>query len=188
MEIVEKVVGSDVVISWFDEYIGQDNNCTELKKEFESSTTNIYLYHDVDQYRRFLKSIRNKKHFCIIQGKHAQTIVPDIINFAIPPVVYIFCTHMFTLTEWAQAENIECILNGGIFDHEKDLLGKLTVDLADYATFKVQEYRVKRAACDEWADKLTKNAKRLRTEKCTLPFFRTDPFDAQETPCEQPGE
>jgi len=187
MEIIEKVVGSDAVISWLDEHIGQDDNCTELKKEFESNTTNIRLFHDVERYRRFLKSIPNKKHFCIIQGKHAQTVVPDIINFKPSPRVYIFCKYMLTLTEWAQAENIECILHGGIFDHEKDLLEKLTTDLSDYATSKVEEYRVKRAACNEWADRLTKSAKRLRTEKCTL-TFRTDPFDDREESGQQPGE
>jgi hypothetical protein len=187
MEIVEKVVGSDVVISWLDEHIGQNGNCTELKKEFESNTTNIYLFHDVDRYRRFLKPIPNKKYFCIIQGKHAKTIVPGIINFKPSPMVYIFCKHMLPLTEWAQAENIQCILDGGIFDHEKDLLEKLTTDLGDYATLKVQEYRVKRAACDEWADRLTKSAKRLRTEKCTL-TFRANPLDDQEESGQQPDE
>jgi hypothetical protein len=183
METVENVVGSNVVLFWLDEHICRDNNCTDLRREFESNTTNIYLFHNVEQCRRFLPSVRRKKVFCIIQGKHAQDIVPDIIRFTTEPVVYIFCHYMLTLTEWAQ--DIRCVLEGGIFNHEKDLLGKLTTDLADYANLKAQEYRIKRAACEEWAENLTNNAKRLRTEKCTL-LFKIDPFDNKETPCEEP--
>lgn len=182
METIEKVVGSDVVLFWLDNHICKDDNCTDLRQEFESNTTNIYYYHDVEQCRRFLEGIQNKQVFCIIQGSHAKTIVPDIIKFTNSPVVYIFCTYMIALTEWA--EDIPCILKGGIFDHEQDLLCKLTTDLADYAVLKVQEYRIKRAACDEWAQNLTRNTKRMRTEQCQL-LYKTDPFDDKETPCEE---
>ncbi|CAF4686192.1 unnamed protein product [Rotaria sp. Silwood1] len=173
MEAVERIIGSDVVLLWLDDHIGQAENCIELKQEFESNTTNIYFFNDVDQCRRFLSSIRQKKLFCIIQGRHAQSIVPDIIKYGILPVVYIFCFDMSSLTRWAS--DIECILAGGIFTHEKDLLARLTQDLSDYANLKVQEYRLKRAACDEWAQNLTKNAKRFRQEQCTL-TYATDPF------------
>ncbi|CAF0880610.1 unnamed protein product [Adineta steineri] len=184
MGSVEKVVGSDIVIIWLDDHIGQTNNCTELKQEFESNTTNIYLFHDVDQCINFLQSIRNKKLFCITQGRHAQTITPHIENLFNSPVVYIFCLHVSALAEWAQ--NYDCILAGGIYDHERDLLARLTQDLAGYAAIKAQEYNFKRQACEEWAENLTKNAKRFRTEQCTL-TFSTDPTDDnKETPCEQP--
>jgi hypothetical protein len=186
MNTVEKVVGSDVVLLWLDEHICQDNNCTELKNEFESSTaTNIYLFHDVDQCRQFIRKIGNKKLFCIIQGKHAEHVVPDIVQHTTSPVVYIFCLHTFPLTEWAQ--DFQCVLDGGVFDHEKNLLAKLTVDLSDYANLKAQEYRVKRTACDEWAQNLTNTAKRLKNDQCTL-TFRTDPFDNHDTSGVQPRE
>ncbi|CAF3387895.1 unnamed protein product [Rotaria sp. Silwood2] len=185
MDIVEKVVGSDIVLLWLDDHIGQDGTYPKLKQEFESNTTNIYFFHDIDRCRQFLSLVRQKKLFCIIQGKHAKTIVPHIIEYGISSVVYIFCLHMSYLTEWAS--DIDCILAGGIFDHEQDLLAKLTKDLSDYANLKVNEYRVKRAACDEWAQNLTQHAKRLRNEQCTL-TYATDPFSDQETPCEQPKE
>jgi hypothetical protein len=186
MAIVEKVLGSDIVLLWFDEHIGHAENCIDLKNEFEETTANsIYLFHDVDRCRQFIRKIRDKKAFCIIQGKYAKTIVPDIMQYTKSPVVYIFCFHMITLTEWAQ--DIPCVLEGGIFDHEKNLLVKLTTDLSEYASLKVEEYRTKRAACDEWAANLTKTAKRIKTEQCTLPF-RTDPLDNQDTPGVQPGE
>ncbi|CAF0806496.1 unnamed protein product [Rotaria sordida] len=187
MDTVEKIVGSDVILLWLDEHIGQTENCIELKQEFESNTTNIYFFNDVDQCRRFLSLIKQqqKKLFCIIQGKHAQAIVPDIIKYGISPVVYIFCFDMSHLQEWAL--DIDCILTGGVFTHEKDLLARLTHDLSDYANLKVTEYRVKRVACDEWAQNLTRNAKRFRNEQCTL-TYRTDPFNEQESACVQPNE
>ncbi|CAF1329917.1 unnamed protein product [Adineta steineri] len=184
MGSVEKVVGSDIVIIWLDDHIGQTNNCTGLKEEFQSNTTNIYLFHDVDQCIKFVQSIENKKLFCIIQGKHAKTMIPHIEKKSNSPVVYIFCFNTLALSEWAQ--NYDCILAGGIYDHDKDLLARLTKDLADYAAIKAQEYNFKRQACVEWAENLTKNAKRFRTEQCTL-TFSTDPTDDnKETTCEQP--
>jgi hypothetical protein len=185
METVEKIVGSDVVLFWLDEHIGKDGNCTPLKQEFVSNTTNIYIFHDVDQCLAFFKLIKNKKAFGIIQGKHAKTLVPKLLEYTtLSPTVYIFCFDTAALSDWA--EDYECILAGGIFDHEKDLLGRLTRDLSDYAVSKVQEYRFKRAACEEWAQNLTKNAKRFQADKFTL-TYSTDPFSDQETPCKQPN-
>ena len=186
MSTVERVAGSDIIVLLFDEHIGQTGNCMDLKQDFESNSgTNIYAYHDVEQCRRFMRKIRDKKAFCIIQGKHAQALVPDLMQYSTSPVVYLFCEYMFALTEWAQ--DIPCILAGGIFNHEKDLLAKLTVDLADYAVLKVEEYRIKREACEEWARNVTYNAKRLKNNQCTL-TFRTDPFSDQDTPGAQPRE
>lgn len=184
--MIERVVGSDIIVLLFDEHIGKTGNCMDLKKEFESSTvTNIYAYHDVEQCRRFIRKIRDKKPFCIIQGSHAKELVPDLRQHTTSPVIYIFCQHMFPLTEWAQ--DIQCVLDGGIFNHEKDLLAKLASDLADYALLKTEEYRIKREACEEWARKVTNNAKRMKHDQCTL-TYRTDPFSEQETPSEQPRE
>ena len=185
MTTVEKVIGSDVVLFWLDEHIGKPGNCIKLKEEFESNTTNIYLFHDVDQCRQFLPLIKNKKLFCIIQGKLAETIVPEIVEYATEPVVYIFCLNKDHLTEWAK--RYKCIPHDGIFIHEKDLLARLTSDLAGYAALKTQEHSFKRSACAEWADNLAKKAEQCRTEQCTLPF-KTDPYSDLETSCEQPGE
>jgi hypothetical protein len=183
MGTVENIIGSNVVLFWLDEHIGVPENCTKLKEEFKSNTTNIYLFHDIDVCKRFLPSIKDKKLFCIIQGKLAKTIVPEIVKYTTKAVVYIFCFDMSYLTEWAM--DFDCILEGGIFDHEKDLLAGLTSCLAAYAEVKTQEYSFKRDACAEWAADLTKNAKRFRAEQCTLPH-KTDPFSDKETPCKQP--
>ena len=187
MTTVERIIGSDIVLLWLDDHICQADNCTDLKNEFETNTaSNIYLFHDVDQCSRFLRRIGNKKAFCIIQGKHAETIVPIINKYATSPIVYLFCLHTFPLSEWAQEHDHHCILEGGIFDHELDLLARLTVDLSDYACLKAEEHRIKRAACNEWAQNLTKNAKRLKTDQCTL-TYSTHPFVNQDTSGVQPG-
>jgi hypothetical protein len=46
---------------------------------------------------------------------------------------------MSYLTEWAAEQ--ECIMNGGIFDHEQDLLGTLTKDLNNYVKEQQAEYQ-----------------------------------------------
>lgn len=183
MGTVERILGSDVVLFWLDEHICKDDNCLQLRKEFEANTTNIYLFHDVETCRQFLKLLRNKKVFCIIQGKHAKSLVPDIEKATTLPVVYIFCFYMLDLCKWGK--DFDCILEGGIFDHEKDLLASLTRGLADYADTKAQEYKLKRAACEEWAEKLANNAKRMKTEQCTL-LYKTDPLDERDSAGEQP--
>ncbi|CAF2113922.1 unnamed protein product [Rotaria magnacalcarata] len=182
MEAVERIVGSGVALFWLDEHISQPGVCTKLKQEFELNTTNLYSFSTVDQCRSFLKLVKNQKLFCIIQGKLAKIVVPDIDRYeqSLSPVVYIFCFDVSAYSEWGQ--NYDCILRGGIFDHEQDVLARLTHDLSQYAALKVQEYSLKRAACDEWAQNLARNAKRLRTDQCTLPF-RTDPFSDKETDC-----
>ncbi|CAF3209388.1 unnamed protein product [Rotaria socialis] len=182
MDAVEKIVGSGVALFWLDKHIGLPGVCTQLKQEFESNTTNLYSFSTVDQCRSFLQSVKNRKLFCIIQGSLAKTVVPDIDRYeqSLSPVVYIFCLDVSAYSEWGQ--NYDCILRGGIFDHEQDVLTHLTHDLSEYAALKVQEYSFKRAACDEWAQNLARNAKRLRTEQCTL-TFRTDPFSDTDTDC-----
>ena len=183
MDIVERVVGSDVVLFWLDDHICQDGNCQDLRNEFETNTSHIFFFHDIEQCRGFLKYVKGKKVFCIIQGKHAQTIVPDILNeTSVPPVIYVFCFNVTVLTAWGKC--IDNIVQGGIFDHEKDLLGKMTTDLADYANLKVQQHRVKRDACQEWAQNLTQNAKRFKQEKNTL-TFALNPLTDEERTSEQ---
>lgn len=74
--------------------------------------------------------------FCIIQGSLAEDIVPDIeriIPEQLEPVVYLFCHKMAKYTDFGLDH--DCIgVRGQIFDHEKDLLGKLTIDLNEYAS------------------------------------------------------
>ncbi len=132
---------SNIMVLWLDEYIGRDENCRALKMEFRQITNSLKMVDSVDSCRQCLQHVKNRKLFCIIQGKHAKEIVPDIVEIVSPsmkPVVYIFCLHMVYLTEWAQEQ--ECIMEGGIFDHEKDLLPRLTKDLNDYVKQKSVEY------------------------------------------------
>ncbi|CAF5139149.1 unnamed protein product, partial [Rotaria sp. Silwood1] len=110
------------MIIWLDEYIGRDENCRALKMEFHQLTNNLKMVDSVDSCRQCLPHVKNRKLFFIIQGKYAKEIVPDIVEIVSPsmkPVVYIFCLHMIYFIEWAQEQ--ECIMEGGIFDHEKDL-------------------------------------------------------------------
>jgi hypothetical protein len=122
---------------WLDEYIGQDENCRDLKMEFRQLTNSFKMVDSVDSFRQHLKNAKDRKLFLIIQGKYAKEVIPHITEIVSPsmkPIVYIFCLHILYLTEWAQEQ--ECIMEGGIFDHEKDLLGRLNNDLNQYVKQK----------------------------------------------------
>jgi hypothetical protein len=129
------------MVVWLDEYIGCDENCRALKMEFRQITNSLKMVDSVDSCRQLLPQVKNRKLFFIIQGKHAEEIVPDIIEIISPsmkPVVYIFCFDMLHLIDWAVEQ--ECIMEGGMFDHEKDLLPRLSQDLNDYIKQESVEY------------------------------------------------
>ncbi|CAF3405471.1 unnamed protein product [Rotaria sp. Silwood2] len=133
---------SNIMVIWLDEYIGRDENCRALKMEFRQITNNLKMVDSVDSCRQCLPHVKNRKLFFIIQGKYAKEIVPDIVEIvssSMKPVVYVFCLHMIYFIEWAQEQ--ECVMEGGIFDHEKDLLSRLTKDLNDYVKQKSIEYK-----------------------------------------------
>ncbi|CAF1142237.1 unnamed protein product [Adineta steineri] len=132
---------NNVMIIWLDEYIGRDENCRELKDEFRQITNSLKMVDSVESCRRCLEHVKDRKLFFIIQGKYAKQVVPEIVQIIPPsmkPVVYIFCFNMTYLMEWAQEQ--ECIMEGGMFDHEKDLLDTLTNDLNNYVKQKSAEY------------------------------------------------
>ena len=185
MNVVDSVAGSDVVVFWLDHHICEDRQCKDLKQKFQEGVGHkIEFFDKVEPCYELLENSKGKKLFCIIQGRFAESIVPLIRRQAtVPPVIYIFCLSAASLKE--RIPNVTSTLDDCVFDHELDLLCKMTADLADYATVKSQEYLEKRAACNEWAQTATKNAKRFRLDKDTL-TFRTDPFTDEVTPAEQP--
>jgi hypothetical protein len=125
------------MVIWLDAHIGQDENCRALKNEFRRLTSSFRVDSTVEACRNYLPNIKDRKVFCIIQGSLAKDIVPDIeriIPEELEPVVYLFCAKMTNYTEWAQ--DYVSIMRGNIFDHEKDLLGRLTKDLNEYAIKK----------------------------------------------------
>jgi hypothetical protein len=131
---------SNIMVIWLDEYIGRDENCRALKMELRQITNSLKMVDSVDSCRQCLPHVKNRKLFFIIQGRYAKQIVPDIVEIVSPsmkPVVYIFCLNMAYLIEWAQEQ--ECIMEGGIFDHEKDLFPRLNKDLNDYVKQKSVE-------------------------------------------------
>ncbi|CAF1265581.1 unnamed protein product [Adineta ricciae] len=141
---------NNIMVLWLDDHIGRDENCRALKAEFRQITTSLKMVDSVRSCRECLPYVKNRKLFCIIQGKYAKEIVPDIVQIvssSIKPVVYIFCLHMISLVEWAQEQ--ECILEGGMFDHEKNLFNKLRNDLNDYANQKSKESQ------DKWSAVIT---------------------------------
>ncbi|CAF0904826.1 unnamed protein product [Adineta ricciae] len=182
MQALEQVIGSNVILLWLDDHIGRPENCQELKKQFPSSEK-LCLFYEVESCVQFVETVKNKKVFAIIQGKYARDIVPCLEQHTSDPVVYIFCMNVLEHKSWA--EEHDCILKGGILDPEADLLTRLTQDMADYATSKASEHESKKRAFEELAQYLTREAKRLRAEQCTL-MFKTDPYSGQETPCVQP--
>ena len=185
MNAAERVAGSDLVLFWLDNHICKDGECETLKKKFEVDTGHeIEFFDEVEPCYELLENSKGKKLFCIVQGRFAEAIVPLIRRQAtVPPTFYIFCASVALLKE--RIPDVTRTLDGCVFDHESDLLCKLTADLADYATIKSHEYLLKRAACEEWSQNLARNAKRLREDKETL-TFRSDPFTDEATPTEQP--
>ena len=124
---------SNIMVLWLDDYIGRDENCRALKMEFRQITNSLRFVDSVDSCRECLQHVKNRKLFCIIQGKHAQEVVPDIIeatSSSLEPVVYVFCLHKIYLVNWACEQ--QCVLKGGLFDHEKNLFAKLNNDINKY--------------------------------------------------------
>jgi len=122
-----------VMILWLDEHIGRDENCRALKMEFRQITNSFKMFDSPESFRQCLPYVKDRKLFCIIQGKYAKEVVPDIDRIVSPsmkPVVYIFCLHIKYLVEWALGQ--ECVMRGNIFTHEQDLLDKLKRDVQDY--------------------------------------------------------
>lgn len=135
---------NNIMVLWLDDHIGRDENCQALKAEFRQITNSLKMFDSVRSCRECLPYVKDRKLFCIIQGKYAKEIVPDIVQIVSPsmkPLVYIFCLHMSYLVEWAQGQ--ECIMEGGMFDHEKVLFNRLRKDLNDYVEQKSAEYENK---------------------------------------------
>ncbi|UJR19315.1 hypothetical protein I4U23_022444 [Adineta vaga] len=127
---------NNIMVLWLDDHIGRDENCRALKEEFRQITNSLKMVDSVRSCRECLPYVKDRKLFCIIQGKYAKEIVPDIVQIvsspssSMKPVVYIFCLHMSYLVEWAERQ--ECIIEGGMFDHEKDLFNQLRNNLNDF--------------------------------------------------------
>jgi hypothetical protein len=121
------------MVLWLDDHIGRDENCRALKMEFRQITDSLKMVDSIDSCRQCLRHLRNQKLFCIIQGTYAKEIVDDIVQFVSPskkPIVYVFTSHTEYLPKWIQEQ--ECIMNGGVFKHEKYLLEALRLGLNDY--------------------------------------------------------
>lgn len=132
---------SKIFVLWLDTHIGQDDNCRDLKNEFRRLTRSIRIDCKVDDCKSYLPNIKDRKVFCIIQGRLAADIVPDIeeiIPANMEPVVYIFCQDKSKYTEFGQQH--ESIKRGEIFDHQKHLLNRLTTDLNNYVFGLIGKY------------------------------------------------
>lgn len=124
---------NSIIVLWLDEHIGREENCRALKMELRQITESVKMFDSVESLRQCLPHVQNRKLFCIIQGKHAQEVVPDIIqatSSSLEPVVYVFCLHKIYLVNWACEQ--QCVLKGGLFDHEKNLFAKLNKDINKY--------------------------------------------------------
>ena len=127
------------MIVWLDDHIGQQDNCRALKDKFRELTNSFRVTSTVEECRSFLPQIKDRKVFFIIQGSLSEAIVPDIeqiIPDEMEPVVYLFCFDVPNYVEFALKH--PCIIDRGqIFDHQDDLLGKLTTDLNEYACKRI---------------------------------------------------
>ena len=123
------------MIVWLDAHIGQQDNCRALKDKFRELTNSFRVASTVEECRSFLPQIKDRKVFFIIQGSLSKAIVPDIeqiIPDEMEPVVYLFCFDTPKYVGFGLEH--PCILDRGqIFDHQDDLLEKLTSDLNKYA-------------------------------------------------------
>ena len=127
-----------IMIVWLDAHIGQQDNCRALKDKFRELTNSFRVASTVEECRSFLPQIKDRKVFFIIQGSLSEAIVPDIeqiIPDEMEPVVYLFCLDRAKYANFGLEH--DCILQGQIFDHQDDLLGKLTTDLNEYACKRI---------------------------------------------------
>ena len=130
------------MVIWLDFHIGLDENCKALKSDFRRLTNCFRVESTVEGCRSILPHVKDRKVFFIIQGCLAKSIVPDIERI-IPedaePVVYIFCRDIAEHRDFG-LEHPSIIDRGDICDHGKDLLGRLTNDLNEYAFKKLANY------------------------------------------------
>lgn len=130
-----------IMIVWLDAHIGQQNNCQDLKDRFRQLTNSFRVASTVEECRSFLSQIKDRKVYFIIQGSLSEDIVPNIeqiIPEEMEPIVYLFCFDVSKYVEFGLDH--DCIgVRGQIFDHQDDLLVRLTNDLNKYACNKITD-------------------------------------------------
>ena len=105
---------------------------------------------------KYIHAHPDKKIFFISSGTIGRIMVPEIVALPQIKAIYIFCGNIAFHLEWALDYQYQAFL---MFDHEDDLLARLTLDLGQYVESKGDRYEAHKdffqaRNCFIWAKKL----------------------------------
>ncbi|CAF0873577.1 unnamed protein product [Rotaria sordida] len=187
---------SDHVTVWVDIHIGMEDSYADFKAKFNNNiqvlqsnnineeeidddsilcanpdmlkklSDEVYClkyFPTIEKGLEYILKNSDKKIFFISSGTIGKIIVPQIANLPQIQGIYIFCGNISYHTEWAgeYAENIS-----GMFEHQDNLLERLTRDIAAYVERKGDQYKTNEAIlparnCYAWSKKLLIRAKQV---------------------------
>ena len=180
---------SDHVTVWIDTYIGEPHANPKLKEKFDSNvqvlrTNNpdeaelddvsmlfirsavleklrievycLNYFSTVEAGLAYIRAHPEKKIFFISSGTIGRIIVPQIAELPQIEAIYIFCGDILRQLDWASNYVTDAFL---MFDHQDDLLERLTRDLGVYVESKGDQYEARNdffpaRNCFIWAKKL----------------------------------
>lgn len=179
---------SDHLTIWVDQYIGEENTYQDLKEKFENqvqvlkSSLNeaeiddesilctdpallkklsadfycLKYFSKIDTALNFIQNHPEKTIFFISSGTIGEKIVPELVKLSNVEYIFIFCGNIAAHAGWAE-DYTERISN--FFEHQDDLLERLTADIGKYLENKGDQYekdddRWQAKNCYAWAKKL----------------------------------
>ena len=97
---------------------------------FKDGGKRLLMFSNIDKCVKFIEasSVSKNTLFVISSGSLGRYLVPRIIDYKCVSIIYIFTCNIATQVHWA----IQYVDKINIFDHELDLLVRLTRDLAEY--------------------------------------------------------
>ena len=179
---------SDHLTIWVDQYIGEENTYRDLKGKFEDQvqvlksnpneaeiddesmlcadpvlleklSADFYClkyFSKIDTALNFIRNHPEKTIFFISSGTIGEKIVPELVHLSNVEYIFIFCGNISAHAGWA-ADYVDRISN--FFEHQNDLLERLTHDIGKYLENKGDQYekddaRWQAKNCYAWAKKL----------------------------------
>ncbi|CAF1522358.1 unnamed protein product [Rotaria magnacalcarata] len=187
---------SDHITVWIDQYIGVQNTYANLKTKFNNNiqvlqsnneaeaeidddtmicanpdmlkelAEEVYClkyFSTVEDGLDYINNHPEKKIFFISSGTIGKIIVPEIANLPQIQGIYIFCGNISHQVIWA-GDYVDKIT--AMFEHQDNLLERLTQDIAKYVESKGDQYKtdgdnVEARNCYSWSKKLLVRRKML---------------------------
>ena len=188
MAAKDSSLSSDHLTVWVDDHIGKEENNQDLKDKFDKKVqvlktmpneleidpesmmcTDPKLLADlsaeayclkyfskIETALAFIRNSSTKTIFFISSGSIGKEIVPRLVELSNVKEIYIFCRDISEHVEWAEPYT-DRISN--FFQHQDDLLERLTNDIGKYLEAKGDQFVTNDAPwqaknCYAWAQKL----------------------------------